>query len=58
MNKQIAIEAADIETVLAAHGITEYTLPDDDAEATEATVTEAQMKALTADDRVTYISEL
>jgi len=58
MNKQIAIEAADIEEVLAAHNVTEYTLPDDDAEATEATVTDAQLAGLTADSRVTYISEL
>lgn len=58
MNKQIAIEAADVEAVLTAHGVTDYALPDDDSEATEATVTEAQLNALTTDDRVTYISEL
>ena len=59
MNKQVAIETnVDAEEVLNAYGITEYTLPDDDGEATEATVTEAQMKALSTDNRVTYISEI
>jgi len=56
---KIAIETnVDVEEVLNAHGVTDYTLPDDDTEATEATVTSEQAKALENDNRVTYISEL
>lgn len=56
--KEIAIEARDIETVLLEHGVENYTLPDDDAEATTALVTDVQEAALLNDKRVTYLSEL